>query len=66
MQATISRSGSVMGLHVVKGPPALRRAALDAVRQWRYRPYTVDGRPVDVSTMVYVDFALRASPTIVR
>jgi protein TonB len=41
---------------VVEGDPALRNAALDAVSKWRYRPYTVNGQPVDVLTTVAVDF----------
>ena len=66
LQATVSKSGSIVTLHVVKGPPALRRAALDAVRHWRYKPYVVDGRAQDVATTVYVDFTLRAPPAIVH
>ncbi|WP_373694162.1 energy transducer TonB [Edaphobacter paludis] len=64
LQATISRSGSIETLHVVKGPPSLRGAAIDAVRHWRYRPYTADGQAVKVATMVYVDFTLRPPPAM--
>jgi TonB family protein len=64
LQATISRAGSIRTLHAIKGPPALRQAAIDAVRGWRYKPYLVDGRPVDVATTVYVEFTLGPPPTI--
>ncbi|HZY61215.1 MAG TPA: energy transducer TonB [Edaphobacter sp.] len=66
LQATISRSGSVMTLHVTNGPPELRTAAVNAVRHWRYRPYEVDGRPTQVATTIYVNFSLRPPPTIVH
>lgn len=62
MRATISKAGSVKTLHVIKGPQALRSAAIDAVRNWRYKPYLVDGRPVEVATTVYVDFSLKSPP----
>jgi protein TonB len=63
LEATISRSGSVKTLHAIKGPRLLRSAAIDAVRDWRYKPYSVDGRTVEVATTVYVDFSLK-QPTI--
>jgi TonB family protein len=58
MQAIISKSGTVGHLHVVQGDPLLRGAASEAVSKWRYRPYTVNGRPVEVATTVTVDFKL--------
>ncbi|MEO8736930.1 MAG: energy transducer TonB [Edaphobacter sp.] len=64
LQATISRSGSIRTLHAIKGPQPLRSAAINAVRNWRYKPYTVDGRPVEVATTVYVDFTLKPPPSI--
>lgn len=57
LQAIVSRDGSVGHLHVVSGDPQLRRAAMDAVATWRYRPYLQNGRPVDVSTTITVDFS---------
>ena len=56
MQAVINKDGTIGHLRVVEGDPALRNAALDAVSKWRYRPYTVNGQPVDVLTTVAVDF----------
>ena len=58
MLAVISKDGSVKDLHVIKGHRLLRGAAKNAVRNWRYRPYTINGVPVDVSTLVNVDFSL--------
>jgi TonB family protein len=58
LQAVVNRDGTVGHLRVISGDPALRGAALDAAAKWRYRPYTVNGQPVDVSTTVAVDFRL--------
>ncbi len=58
LQATISRSGAIENLRVVEGPAMLRQAALDAVKQWRYRPYMLNGQPVEVETTVDVNFTL--------
>jgi TonB family protein len=57
MQAVISRDGAVERLHVIKGHRLLRSAAKNAVQNWRYRPYKVDGVPVEVATVVSVDFS---------
>ncbi len=59
LQATISRGGTIENLHVVSGPSLLQQAALDAVKSWKYRPYLLDGAPVDVETTVNVIFTLR-------
>ena len=58
MQAVISKDGTVEELHVIKGHRLLRGAAKNAVRNWRYRPYTIGGVPVEVATTVSVDFNL--------
>jgi TonB family protein len=57
MQAIISKRGTVENLRVIKGHHLLRSAATTAVRTWRFRPYIVDGVPVEVATIVSVDFA---------
>jgi TonB family protein len=57
MLAVISKKGTVKDLHVIKGHRLLRGAAKSAVRSWRYRPYRINGVPVDVSTLVHVDFS---------
>jgi protein TonB len=58
IQATISRTGELQNLRAVSGPTMLRQAALDAVKTWRYKPYLLDGQPVDVDTTVSVNFSL--------
>jgi protein TonB len=58
LAATISKEGTIINLRVVSGPPMLQQAALDAVSQWRYRPYLLNGQPVDVETTVNVIFTL--------
>lgn len=58
IQATISKAGLIENLHVVNGPTMLRQPAMDAVRTWRYRPYLLDGEPVEVETTVSVTFTL--------
>jgi TonB family protein len=58
MQAVISKEGSVEELRVIKGHRLLRGAAKKAVRNWRYRPYKIDGVPVEVATTVSVEFSL--------
>jgi protein TonB len=58
LQASISTSGTIENLRVVSGPELLQKAALDAVSQWRYRPYLLNGTPVEVETTVNVAFTL--------
>jgi periplasmic protein TonB len=58
LQATISRSGTIENLRVVNGPPLLQQAARDAVMQWRYQPYLLNGEPVEVETTINVEFKL--------
>ena len=56
--AVISKDGTIENLQVLKGHPMLIHAAMDAVRQWRYRPYILNGDPIEVSTMITVTFSL--------
>jgi protein TonB len=56
--ATISKSGSIENLHVVSGPPLLVSSAVEAVKTWRYRPYLLNGDPVEVETTINVVFNL--------
>jgi periplasmic protein TonB len=58
LQAVISKSGAIENLRVVSGPPMLQQSAIDAVKQWRYRPYLLDGEPVEVETTINVIFSL--------
>lgn len=59
LHAIISRDGGIESLEVVSGSPFFVQAALDAVRQWRYRPTLLDGEPVEVETTITVEFRLR-------
>jgi periplasmic protein TonB len=58
LQATISKAGAIQNLRVISGPLMLQQAALDAVRSWRYKPYLLNGEPVEVETTVNVVFNL--------
>jgi protein TonB len=57
LQATIGSKGRVEALRVISGPALLQQAALDAVRQWTYRPYVLNDKPVEVQTTIHVVFA---------
>jgi TonB family protein len=56
VQAVISEKGKVESVSVVSGPVGLQQAAMDAMRSWKYRPYMVDGVPVQVRTFVSFNF----------
>ena len=56
IEATINKEGNVTNLKVLSGDPVLARAALEAVRQWRYKPYYLDGDPVEIQTQITVNF----------
>ena len=56
IEATIDKEGHVINLKVLSGEAALARAALEAVRQWRYKPYYLDGGPVEIQTQITVNF----------
>lgn len=56
IEATVNKEGSVTNLKVLSGDPLLARAALEAVRQWRFKPYYLDGDPVEIQTQITVNF----------
>jgi periplasmic protein TonB len=58
LSAVISRDGMIERLQALNGQPMLEQAAIDAVRQWRYRPYLLNGEPVEVETQITVNFTL--------
>jgi protein TonB len=58
LQATISKAGTIENLHVISGHPMLIQAAMDAVRQWKYKPYLLNGDPVEVDTQITVNFTM--------
>jgi len=58
LSAVISTSGQIENLQLVSGHPMLVPAAIAAVRQWRYKPYLLNGQPVEVETTITVIFTL--------
>ncbi len=58
LQAVIGKDGTIQGLHAVSGHPMLTPAAIEAVKQWRYKPYFLNGEPVEVDTQITVNFTL--------
>ncbi len=58
LSALISKAGTIENLHALSGPPMLVLAAIDAVSQWRYRPYILNSEPIEVETQITVNFYL--------
>jgi TonB family protein len=58
LRAIISKTGEVENLQVISGPKELMASALDAVRQWTYKPYLLNGEPVEVETTITVNYRL--------
>src|SRR3954469_4180864 len=58
LQAEISKDGSIANLRLVSGHPMLAPAAIEAVKQWKYKPYFLNGEPVEVETQITVIFSL--------
>ena len=58
LQAQISKTGDIENLQLISGHPMLAPAAIEAVKQWKYRPYLLNGEPVEVETQVQVNFTL--------
>jgi TonB family protein len=56
LAATIGRDGTVVKLHPISGPDALGSAAMEAVKWWRFQPYRINGKAVDVETILAIDF----------
>ena len=56
LHAIIGKDGSIQSLSVISGPPLLTGAAIDAVSQWKYRPYLLNDDPVEVETYITVSF----------
>jgi len=61
LMAVIGKDGSVKNVRIESGLPILAQAAMDAVKQWRYKPYMVDGEPVEVDSRITINFTLSAS-----
>ena len=58
LQATVTKTGDISNVKVLSGDSILARAAEDAVRQWKYKPYYLNGEPVDIQTQITVNFKL--------
>ena len=61
LQAQISKNGDIENLQLISGHPMLAPAAIEAVKQWKYKPYLLNGEPVEVETTVQVNFSLAGS-----
>jgi protein TonB len=59
LKAIISREGNIERIDVASGQTLLARAATDAVQQWKYRPYLLNGEPIEVETEITVNFILQ-------
>ena len=56
LSATISKTGDVTGVKVISGDARLATAAVEAVKQWKYKPYLLDGEPIDIQTTITLNF----------
>jgi protein TonB len=58
MHVIISKAGDITPIEPVSGDPALVPAAIEAVKQWKYKPFLLNGRPLEVDTQILVNFTL--------
>jgi outer membrane biosynthesis protein TonB len=58
LNAVIGKDGTVQNLNVVSGPGELQQSSLDAVSQWTYKPYLLNGDPIEVETTINVIYSL--------
>ena len=58
MQANISKTGTITGVKQLSGDAILGRSAIEAVQQWKYKPYFLNGEPVEIQTQITVNFKL--------
>jgi TonB family protein len=56
--ATVSKTGTITKIKVLNGEPMLAQAAVDAVRQWKYRPFLLNAEPVEIQTQITINFKL--------
>jgi periplasmic protein TonB len=56
--ATISKDGNITNVKTLSGESVLARAAIEAVKQWKYKPYYLDSQPVEIQTQITVNFKL--------
>jgi len=62
LDAVISKTGRVESLKVVSGPNELQQSSMDAVRWWRYKPFLLNGKPIEVETTISVVYSLEKFP----
>ena len=58
LDAVIDKSGRVDDLKVVSGPSELQQSSMDAVRHWKYKPFLLNGDPIEVKTTISVVYTL--------
>ena len=58
LHALIDKQGNISSIDVISGDETLAESAIEAVRQWKYRPYLLNGEPVEVDTHIQVNFTL--------
>ena len=58
MRVVIDKEGNISNIQLISGHPVLAPAAIEAVKQWKYRPFLLNGEPVEVDTQVQVSFTL--------
>jgi protein TonB len=58
LQVLISREGTIQELQILSGPPILATAAREAVKQWHFKPYLLQGQPVETQARVTVNFTI--------
>ncbi|HYM77862.1 MAG TPA: energy transducer TonB [Candidatus Dormibacteraeota bacterium] len=62
LQAVIDKDGNIDNLQLISGHPMLATAAIEAVKQWKYKPYVLNGQAVAVDTQIQVNFSLQKDP----
>ncbi|MBW8748319.1 MAG: M56 family metallopeptidase [Acidobacteria bacterium] len=65
LNAIISKTGDVIDLQVASGPKELMKSAVEAVQQWKYKPYLLNGQPTEVTTTITVNYSLGDGPSAV-
>jgi TonB family protein len=58
LKALISKTGDISNLQVISGPHELMASAIDAVRQWKYKPFLLNGEPTEVETTITVNYTI--------
>jgi protein TonB len=58
LEASIGKNGNVTNVKALSGDPLLAHSAIDAVKQWKYKPYTLNNEPVEIQTQITVNFKL--------